>query len=289
MAADSKIPNLIIDNAQKLLQKVIPPISQTLGQIGISPESLSNPSALAQELAQEQATNLLNKACLPKDELEKIVTLRNTLINKINSVAKITEKYSKVLPILQETVDKTNTGLSIAKTTTKIAEAALIAIPPSVPIPFSVLNTYIKADKLINTTLPPILTQNINKVSSISTTLDYANNITFSLVNYIKLIDRYLIGCGISDSSLTSTNDYINSINKQYTQIQNKPNETIYKGFTLEIIEEPYSPTVNRRRAVAKNNQNIILLQTPLTFSTDTQTLINEIKLLIDSNNLKAY
>ena len=117
---------------------------------------------------------------------------------------------------------------------------------------------------------------------------DIPHPIKYLSINYIKLIDRYLIGCGISDSSLTSTNDYINSINKQYTQIQNKPNETIYKGFTLEIIEEPYSPTVNRRRAVAKNNQNIILLQTPLTFSTDTQTLINEIKLLIDSNNLKA-
>jgi hypothetical protein len=39
---------------------------------------------------------------------------------------------------------------------------------------------------------------------------------------------------------------------------------------------------------VARNTQGIILLSTPLTFSTENQTLIDEIKLLIDSNNLKA-
>jgi hypothetical protein len=62
----------------------------------------------------------------------------------------------------------------------------------------------------------------------------------------------------------------------------------VYKGFILEIVEEPYSPTVNRRKAVAINTQGIILLSTPLTFSTEDQVLIEEIKLLIDSNDLKA-
>ena len=64
---------------------------------------------------------------------------------------------------------------------------------------------------------------------------------------------------------------------------------SIYKGFTLDVIKEPFSPTVNRVKAVAKNPQGIILLQTPLSFTTAPQTLISNIKLIIDLNpNLKA-
>jgi hypothetical protein len=53
-------------------------------------------------------------------------------------------------------------------------------------------------------------------------------------------------------------------------------------------MEEPFSPTVNRRKAVAKNSNGIILLSTPSSFTTDTQVLFAELKLIIDKNNLKA-
>jgi hypothetical protein len=81
------------------------------------------------------------------------------------------------------------------------------------------------------------------------------------------------------DSKLQQLEESLNNINV---------NNNTYRGFVLEIVEEPYSPTVNRRKAIAKNTQGIILLSTPLTFSTENQVLIEEIKLLIDSNDLKA-
>ena len=67
------------------------------------------------------------------------------------------------------------------------------------------------------------------------------------------------------------------------------PNKNeIYQDFLFEIVEEPFSPYVNKRRAVAKNKDGIILLQTPSSFTTDTQVLFTELKLIIDKNNLKA-
>ena len=64
---------------------------------------------------------------------------------------------------------------------------------------------------------------------------------------------------------------------------------SVYKGFTLDIVKESFSPTVDRVKAVAKNPQGIVLLQTPLSFTTTPQVLVSEIKLIIDSNpNLKA-
>ena len=86
----------------------------------------------------------------------------------------------------------------------------------------------------------------------------------------------------------------VSDIQKQQVVDAQKPTSTsfspiTYKGFILDIVTVPFSPTVNRVRAVAKNPQDIIMLQTPLSFTTTPQVLISEIKLIIDSNpNLKA-
>lgn len=269
--SDTKIPVLIIENVEKLLQQMIPSIADIIQKTGIK---TTIPPTFP--------------SCLLQDELQKILKIRNDLVNKLNSVSKTIESLSKITNTLTPVLDTTKTSLDIAKTVVKTAEVALIAIPPTVPIPFSVLNTYIKADKLINTTLPPIITQTTNKITSIATATDYANNTIFKLLDLIKKVDQYLINCGISSSSLTATNNYINNVTQQYTELQNT-SDNVYQGFILEIVEEPYSPTVNRRKAVAKNNNDIILLSTPLSFTTDDKTLINQIKLIIDSSDLKAY
>jgi hypothetical protein len=46
---------------------------------------------------------------------------------------------------------------------------------------------------------------------------------------------------------------------------------------------------VNRYRAVGKNQSGIVLIQTELSFTLEPQILINELKLIIDRDNLKAY
>ena len=112
------------------------------------------------------------------------------------------------------------------------------------------------------------------------------------LIIILTAIDTYLQKClQVSPPALSS---YLKTAVDNYNQAQ-AANEflsnsgTTYNGFLLEVVEEPYSPTVNRRKAVAKNGQGIILLQTPWTFSTDNAILIAEIKLIIDSNDLKTY
>ncbi len=46
---------------------------------------------------------------------------------------------------------------------------------------------------------------------------------------------------------------------------------------------------VNQNIGVAKNQYGIILLQTNPSFTTTPQVLIDELKLIIDRDNLKAY
>ena len=85
--------------------------------------------------------------------------------------------------------------------------------------------------------------------------------------------------------SLSKELDTLSQIQEIANQTQN---QVTYQGFVLEIETVPYNSTINQRRAIAKNSQGIVMIQTPLSFSTNAQTLINELKVIIDKNNLKA-
>jgi hypothetical protein len=90
-------------------------------------------------------------------------------------------------------------------------------------------------------------------------------------------------------NDLTLISKDVKSIADSQKKAQQTLNQITYNGFIIDIEEIPYTPTVTRRKAVGRNAQGITLIQTELSFTTDTQTLINELKLIIDRDNLKAY
>lgn len=264
------IVKLILDKGVGIVESQVPKITDLLSKI-------PPPSSLLDELSY----------CLPKQDLEKILEIRNQIMTQINNVSNTVNSLSKITDTLQPAIDTTNTSLNVAKTLVNTLGTAMVATPPSVPIPGSVITGFINASTLVNVTLPPILTTNLNKINSITSATDFINNLLLKLKDLLSKIDVYLIGCSIDPNSLTSLNSNLQQLQNDLNNT-NILNNNTYKGFILDIVEEQYTPTVNRRKAVAKNTQGIILLSTPLSFTTDDQTLLNQIKLLIDTNNLKA-
>ena len=277
MATESKIPSLIIKNGQKLIQQLVPSISQIASRAGI--QNIGQPDML------------LPSSCLTPEELQAISNLRNSLVTKLNAISKTIETLSKSVGVLSTTVNTTSTLLTTTDIARIAANVALAAIPPpGVP---GTLPAAINTLKDVTDFLKPNIQFIKNQVSSISGALDYANNIIFKITGLLNTIDQYLIGCGVLSENLTSSSDYINKVNQQYAAAQASAENTdsdsqVYEGFTLEVVEEPFSPTVNRKKAVAKNSSGIILLQTPLSFTSTPQVLIQQLKLIIDNSNLKA-
>jgi len=279
MTGQDKIPLLLAEKGQELLNQLIPKIVDIATQTGIQ-----NIGELKEKLP---------NFCLPPDELKKILTIRNALIDKLNSASQTINQLKKIVDPLNTVVTVTSIAVNTLNTTINGLEVSIPFLPtptPGIPPPGVIaLNIKSILEKTLTKTTPKI-TKAQNTISSIATTITFVNNILLKIIGLLNSIDKYLKGCNVD--ALTSLDSSLTQLEQEQAaalaQSEIPSSLTNYQGFILEVITEVYSPTVNRVKAVAKNAQGIILLQTPLSFTTTPQVLIEEIKLIIDSNNLKA-
>lgn len=223
--------------------------------------------------------------CLNQTELDKLIASKNQITDQLNNTVKTINGFSKVLTGYSSIVDITKTSIDVLSATRDSLSIGikLIPTPPGVPgSVVSVLSDLKEATDLLD----PKLSSALGAVSSIQLSLSSTNNTLLKIVNLLNTLDSYIKKCS-PNANITPLDTSLNELEQFNNQIVENNNNS-YNGFNLEIIEVPYSPTVNRRKAVAKNRNGIILISTPLSFTTDTNILIEELKLIINSNNLKA-
>jgi len=284
---DDRIAALIRQKGQDLLIQLIPVVVEKATELGIKNIGLPNIS--------------YPDSCPTKEDLDKALRIRNQLVDKLNKTSKTIETLSKPLNILNTVVTTTSATLDTVSGAIAAAKLSIPLLPtptPGAPDPGnSALVALDSLNELKKDKLTPKIELTKVIISSISLALDTTNKVLINMIQLLKSLDFLLLRCGASEDQLTPFSDYLTKIEQNQQQIQalnnaaNLPSNisSVYKGFTLEIVEKQYSPTVKQIQAVAKNPQGIILLQTPLSFTTVPQVLIEELKLVIDSNNLKAY
>jgi hypothetical protein len=285
MALQDKIPVLMADKTQELLEFVVPAIVNLAFQIGM--EKLDS---ITDEI-------ILPITCIPAAELQKVLEVRNNIIDKLNSASQTIETLMKPVDTLNTVVNVTTKILQTIDIAILAAEIAIPLLPtsaPGTPNPAGVALTALT--KIKDLKIPATDKINIakNGINSITSAVGYVDLILSQIINLLNSIDAYLLRCDGIDSKdktkqLTPLNPYLVKVVQDANKVEALPEKNeLYQGFLLEIIEEPYSPTVTRRKAVARNKDSIILLQTPLSFTTNNQVLFAELKLIIDKNNLKA-
>jgi len=232
--------------------------------------------------------------CLTPLELSELRQQRDLIVEQLNNIGiKIDRIGTSITGISSflTTIITLITTLDIAS----IAASLALKIPPvnALPVPGSIVSLIGDAQTLIRKTTFDQLGN--SKLAKLQTALGGAALVISIVRSYIlkavdnlKLIDAILKECD-PNNSLIPLNPEINILASTQQQASQTENETSYNGFIIEIEEVPYTPTVTRRRALGKNQQGIVLIQTELSFTTNDQTLINELKLIIDRDNLKAY
>jgi hypothetical protein len=285
MAIQDKIPVLLANKTQELVEFVVPAIVNLAFQIGM------------EKLDDITGEIVLPELCIPAVELQKVLNIRNNIVSKLNSASKAIEALQKPLNTLNTAVNASSKVLQTIDIAITAAEIAIPLLPTSVPgtpNPAGIALTALTKIKDFKTPTTYKINTAKNGINSITSTLDYVNSILNQIIALLNSIDKYLLRCGGIDpkdeaKKLTPLSPYLLNVESNANKAEIDPNKNeIYQGFLFEIIEEPFSPTVNKRKAVAKNKDGIILLSTPSSFTTDTQVLFTELKLIIDKNNLKA-
>jgi hypothetical protein len=265
-----RINQTILGKVEGLKSKAISTIDSLASKLGIEGIETGNPT--------------LPDLCPSQNILDEVYNIRQSLGTDIDGVVKYITIIDTSLNIVAKLVNGQTTAvnaLNLLKTATSLASKFTPVVPGAVTSALS------DVDDL--RTLITFTTEGEPKIKKLKTSLDngllfigIASQSLLAIVGLLKVIDLLLNKCGKKVDPID------NDLLKNAQSAILSPTETSYKGFVFEIVEKPFNQTLNQKIGVAKNSQGIVLLQTEPSFTTNPQVLINELKLIIDRDNLKA-
>ena len=278
-----KLGKKFLDLGKKTLKLILPKLTSlasefALDQFNQVKDQATSPEAIAQLKAQ---------FCPTPERLQQLVEMRNNIVGQLNAIGNQINVLNNSVTNLQALIGTLQNIISIEQlakiATSAISKAIPFGLPGAIPALLSDLET-------IDDEVIPIVDKNASIFSSISLPFSIVSAIINKIVKALLSLDS-LINLCLQDSGLNLQLDALSETIQVVSDSvdQASTNDGSYKGFLFRVEEVPFSPTVTRRRAFALNQSGIVLLQTPLSFTTNDQTLINELKLIIDRDNLKAY
>lgn len=273
LPAVDRINKSVLDKVESLKSKALSQILSMANKLGIEGIETGNPK--------------LPDLCPTQSTLDQVYNIRQSFGSDLNNTLLYVEVINSSLGILSSVINgqvDALTALNLLKTSTSIA-TKIIPSPPGVPgILTSALSDVDDIRTLITFTQDgePKIPKTKRSLDMGISNIQTASRILLKIVVILSVIDKLLNKCGKKVDPIK--NDLLNTAQQGVNSVL----ETTYRGFIFEIIEKPFNQTLNQKVAVAKNSQGIILLQSEPSFTDNPQILIDELKLTIDKNNLKA-
>ena len=208
-------------------------------------------------------------SCPPREVLLTIIFLRNELTTILNNANKVITTSNNVISIVQTSLSTLSAILLVLKNT---------PIPTGFGLPISVINKFTISINQIS--------KRINQGQVGLATLQALSLIlTGLLASILELLNSL---DGLIQKCAEEQNIPYNLINAELVAIQGNV-ENSYKGFIFNIkLENLENPQYPRRYAVAINEYGLIVLRSESSFTANPQTLIDQLKFIIDRDNLKA-
>jgi hypothetical protein len=265
----------------------------------LSKKVLQNLSKTIASLVSLQATKLLFSIVFNNKKLQELIDDTNTIIDAAttqeainnarvirNSTLAIIINNERKLDSLNKIVDNANRVVTILNISLT-AIILLFTIPkpfglgPTMPTPIAnkvkKFQDLVVALNILISIIRGILDSKLNELNDLKSQLNQLNNI----------LDNTLIN--------NLSNEQLQSFINEQRNLQSKFAE--YKGFKLEIREEEtlgaqqavvVRNNIKRKYAVALDKDGVPVLKSDFSFTLDPVDLIEQLKLIIDNNNLQA-
>lgn len=225
------------------------------------------------------------ETCPPAPNLLQALNIRNAIVSSLEELETYFELLENSIDITSKAINGTLTTVD-AITLLKTATAVGVKVAPAVPGVISALisdlddiRTFITFEKDGTSRLPKLK-------YGVEVAQQYTNTV-YTLVSiasqYLDQIDSILLKCGSSPVPISLK---IQRTAKQGTE---SLNEALYKGFKLRIVDRKYNENLTQKIGQALNNNGIVVLETEPSFTLNPTSLLEELKILIDSQNLKPF
>ncbi len=279
----ARLSALILSQSGKFLTKALPGLTELLAKFGIT-----NIETILEDF---DAEAFKEEFCPTTDELNNIIEQRNNLVEYVNSIGNTLDALTVTIDFgagFAKFIQGLVTRLSQTKLGATISMALIpFALPGAVPAGVSTLGDV--TDKLLFNTdgtprLPPITIT----ASNVSPAVASTQATILQTVELLGALDILIKKCN-PNSTLIDTSKTIQDTAANELIANDSTNGSTYKGFILEIETKEFTDTVDQNRAVGKNNSGIVLIATEYSFASNPQVLINELKFIIDRDDLKAY
>ena len=281
-----KLGSLVLKQSQKLSKFVIPLAFNLIKEYGVDQLELAleEESDNIDELREQLKEEFCNV------QLPQIIEQRNNAVDYLNNTGKILDALTLSVDFGASFAGVLETLISIIRGASFAINQASKAIPL---IPGAVVSIVNDLNTIADTvTFKPDGTPNIPplKITAAQVSPAFAT-VQSTIVRCVDLLDRLdiLITLCNPNVNLTGVSDSINNIYENELLAESSENDGTYKGFVLEIESRPFTDTVDQNRAVGKNKSGITMISTEYSFASNPQVLIDELKFIIDRDDLKAY
>ena len=257
-------------------------------ELGID-EQLEQLSSLTDPAKLEEVKKRL---CPTPAILEIVIRQRNGIVDflnnqqeKVNNLKTSADTTGDVADGVQNTSTGIELSVFIANQLAKFSTFGPVLAPArSIITDLDIVNQVIKFDKEGSPRIPPLR----GAVSNFSVPLNGVNTMITKIVQALAPIDEIITLCSPNSTLNELSDDVLITVAVQLSAGETNDG-SLYKGFRLEIEEKPYTDTVTQRRAVGLNSSGVVLIASEFSFASDPNVLLNEIKFIIDRDNLKAY
>lgn len=230
--------------------------------------------------------------CLSENQLNTVINLRNNIVDKLNSISNVLNYITVTLGISSSLFGLIINSIAALRVTKIALNQSIKSSPvPPGPLVSFVIDTSDAIDAVTFDNLGQSkLSPKKKELDSFSMPLALVSGYISTAITLLNLVDDLIKQCQ-PDADLNETDNNLIQIANSLQQQEQQVDSQLYKGFILEIETEdpPQYSELPRKRAIAKNRQGITLLNTEYSFTTNDNILINELKLIIDRDNLSSY